>query len=47
MLFLIPSFTLSDRKKLETYISKAGFTAKVLNSNRYNDEVIDIYYITF
>jgi len=39
--------SLSDRKKLETYISKAGFTAKVVNSNRYNDEVIDIYCITF
>ena len=39
--------SLSNRKKLETYISKADFTAKVVNSNRYNDEVIDIYCITF
>jgi len=39
--------SLSDRKKLETYIFKAGFSAKVVNSNRYNDEVIDIYCITF
>jgi len=39
--------SLSDRKKLETYISKAGFSAKVVNSNRYNDEVIDIYCIIF
>lgn len=39
--------SLSDRKKLETYISKAGFTAKVVSSNRYNDELIDIYCITF
>jgi len=43
----MPSFTLSDRKKLETYISKAGFTAKVVNINKYNDEVIDIYCINF
>ena len=39
--------SLSDRKKLETYISMSGFTAKVVNSNRYNDEIIDIYCITF
>jgi len=39
--------SLSDRKKLETYISKAGFTAKMVNSDRYNGEVIDIYCITF
>ena len=39
--------SLSNRKKLETYIAKAELTANVVDSRRYNDELIDIYRISF
>lgn len=39
--------SLSNRKKLETIIAKAELTANVVDSRRYNDELIDIYRISF
>lgn len=39
--------SLSDRKKLERSIAKAELTVDVVDSRRYNDELIDIYRISF
>ena len=39
--------SLSDRKKLETYISKKGFKKEIKSTIRYDDEVLDVYCIGF
>jgi release factor glutamine methyltransferase len=38
---------LSDHKKLETYLSKAGLKWEVLLSHRYDDEIINVYRVYF
>ena len=39
--------SLSDRKKLEKYLSQQGLNYKIVLSRRFNDETIDIYCILF
>jgi len=39
--------SLSDRKKLDAYLSNVGLKSKVLLSRLFNDEQIDIYCIYF
>ena len=39
--------SLAERKKLETYLSDAGFKAEIVKSRRFNDELIDVYCIYF
>lgn len=39
--------SLSDRKKLDIYLSKAKLKSEILLSRRFNDEQIDIYRVYF
>ena len=39
--------SLSDRKKLDTYLSNAKLKSEILLSRRFNDEKIDIYRVYF
>jgi release factor glutamine methyltransferase len=39
--------SLSDRKKLDTHLSKAGLKSEIVLSRRFNDEKIDIYRLYF
>jgi len=36
--------SLSDRKKLEKYLTDAKLKYKIINSYKYNDEILDVYF---